>query len=121
MTNQPFGPFMFDPGSPNDVDRDVSLKIDALEERISQIVRRIDIKGVPIVGHILHLTRDPEDLQLISKALDRVSRIVPELEDLTKKKQVLETVRSNPHFLAAAFGDFSADIDAIVAEPTPEQ
>lgn len=106
-------PFRFDPKSSKNSLEEVKKQVESLESRITQIARREEliIQGVPVLQHLVTLTRDPSELRYLGKALLRVASLMPELEELKKQQLVLEVAKENPRWLMATFGDFSQEID----------
>lgn len=106
--------FLFDADLGDAAGEDIQLRISALEERLNRIVKRATVKDVPVLQSILNLSTDPDELEVLGKALVRVAEILPELEELQKRQSVIDTVKEHPEWLAATFADFSSDIDEFI-------
>jgi len=83
-----------------------------LDSRISQIVdsEKFFINGFPVIRNILALSPKKNELKKLSKALDRLADLVEAFDSLESKINLIETVKSDPHWFAWAFGDFSSEV-----------
>lgn len=106
--------FLFDLNLGDTAGQDLQLRVDALEERLNRIVQRATLKDIPVLQSILNLSTDTDELEVLGKALLRVSELLPELEELRKRQNVIDTVQEHPEWLAATFADFSSDIDEFI-------
>lgn len=88
---------------------------EALQERIDRIVKRVRIgsREIPLLGAILDLTNEKDDLLLLSRALQGVAPLLEEYNDIREKLDALEFIEGNVPFLASVFGDFSSAVDNI--------
>lgn len=106
--------FLFDAGLGEAAQRDMELRVSALEERMNHIIQRATVKDVPVIQSILNLSTDPDEIELLGKCLVRVAEILPELQELKKRHDVVATVREQPGWLAATFADFTSDVDEFI-------
>lgn len=113
------GSFWFTLGRVAEADKDLGMQIAALEARMDKLVKATELNGIPILGHILGLSHDPEELARLAKALDRVAPLIAQHDKLKARKAVLETAKNEPNFLAWAFGDFGQELDAFTKEINP--
>lgn len=97
---------------------DIDAEISSLEDRLARLARRkeVQINGIPVLQHIIGLTQDREELRNIGKALIRVADLTPRLQELYKRKNVIDMARDNPRWLMATFADFSDQIEDFVAD-----
>lgn len=117
--------FTFSLRTGEDQKKDVSLRLDALQERLTTLDRKSALRGegdreVPVIRAILSLTKDPEQLEILAKTLDRVAKILPQIEELEQKKSVMDILTKNPQWFAAQYGDFSQDIEAFLESTSIE-
>lgn len=101
-------------------EKELELRINALDARIEKIVHKVSVGGGPILHPILNASRSRTELELLGKALLRVAPLVEELDDLRKRLGVLELAKSDPKWLAWAFGDFGEELDAFLNEVQPQ-
>lgn len=98
---------------------DLDLQIEALDERIDRIIKAAEIQvhghPFPIITHILGLSRDQDELRLLGLALQKLSPLLPQLDELKKRRAVVDLAQENVHWLASTFGDFSSDVANDVA------
>ncbi len=115
---QPLTTFRFDAGAAKFATDDMELQIDALETRIERVVDKCKIgdQGFPVIGAILNLTHNQEELELLARGLLKVAKLVGPLDDLKKRQQVLELARENPTWFAWAFGDFNQSVDEAIEQ-----
>ena len=86
--------------------KDISKKVDTLNERIEKISDTITINEMPIIKAILNVTRSKSDLKKLAKALDRLSDII-ELHDSLVRNVTKEKV--------AALGEINRPLNPSVA------
>lgn len=111
----PINRFTFSVSAVSVAQKDTQLQIEALEERIQTIIKAKGIiNDMPILSHILSMTRDQETLKGLAKGLDRVADLVGPLDELKSKKAVLELAETNPEWFAWAFGDFDEPIEKLI-------
>jgi len=91
---------------------EIDKEISSLEERLARLARRkeVQVNGVPVLQHLIGLTQDRDELRNIGKALIRVAELTPRLQELYKRKHVIEMARENPRWMMATFADFSEEI-----------
>lgn len=120
MTHQPshegakVGPiksFRFNSASASFAKKEVDLQLEALEIRIDNIIKKFTIDGNPILGIILQMTHNQEELKGLSKGLGRLSELIGPYEELQKRKEIIDIAEKDPSWLAWAFGDFDSEID----------
>lgn len=87
-----------------------------LLERISNITEseKFFINGFPVLKNIVTLNPKKQDLKKVAKALDRLSDLLEAFEEVDNKMTLVNTVQSDPHWFAWAFGDFSKDVDVVI-------
>lgn len=95
--------------------KDITLQIDAKEERVKRIVDNVRVGDHPVIAYILSITKDREDLERIAKALNRIAPEVAEIQELQTKQVLLKMALERPHEFALMLGDFSSEIDALTA------
>ena len=112
-TNNPLLKFQVNLESISDSERDLALRINALETRIDNIVKRIEIgeQKIPILMWLLSVTTDQEELTTLSKAIERVAPLVQQLDQLKQQMKTLDYAKNHPQWFAATFGDFSEEVD----------
>lgn len=115
-SNPPIDKFIFSVAAGKQQSDDLDLKISALEDRIDNIVKRVEVGGAPLLNSILMISHNPTELDTLGKALQRVAVLMPELDELKKRKSILELAVSDPGWLAATFGDFDQEIEALVID-----
>lgn len=93
--------------------QDLASRITKLQQRVDYINDNMKIKGHPIVELLLQLSRDPDELSKLGECLKRVAVILPELDELKKRKAVLDIAAENPQWLASVFGDYTSFTDKI--------
>lgn len=98
-----------------DAERDLDLQAEAFEDRISKIVEHATVNDIRVVGSILGLTHDEDELTMLGKALMRVAPLIKTLDEVNQKRNLLQMAKSNPSWVAWAFGDFEREIDAAIA------
>lgn len=103
--------FVFDASAGQTAKRQLEKKVEEAEERVSRIVRRADdghrFKGVPLMAHILSVTTDPEELEIVANICSRMATLMPSLAQLRQRLHTVSTAIEDPAFLADIFGDFS--------------
>lgn len=112
----PLESFTFNTRAGKETAKDLDLKISALEQRIQAIVQKVEVGGMPLLQHILGLSRDQRELTILGNALIRVAELVPDLEELQRRKAIIDLAMSDPQWLAATFADFSGEVEDMVAE-----
>lgn len=112
--NSPITSFTFSMETANKSKEEIFTKVKALSDRIDKIVNQFTIDDMPILKPILNITHSKNDLKRLSKAIDRVADIIEIHDALENKLKVLELAQSEPHWFAAAFGDFEKDIDSAI-------
>lgn len=113
------GNFWFTLARVTEADKDLDLQISALESRMDKLVKATELNGIPILGHILGLSHDREELQRLAKAIDRVAPLIERHDKLKAHKAVLETAKNEPNFMAWAFGEFTQELDVFTKEINP--
>ena len=108
---QPVKRFKIDLDHALTAEGDINLQIEALEMRIQRFIDKCQVRGAPIINHILNLTHDEEELARLGAGLQRVAGLVKTLDTLQDKKRVLEVAKQEPEWMAWAIGDFSDDVD----------
>lgn len=123
MTNQqpdnrsnigPITSFQFNSTSAAFAKKELELQIEALQIRIDNIISRFTIDGNPVIGIILNLTHNKEELLGLSKGLGRVAELIGPLDELMKRKEVIDLAEKDPSWLAWAFGNFDTQIDEAI-------
>lgn len=104
--------FKFSFSMVNDTLKELKESHSTLDSRISQIVdsEKFYINGFPVLKNILFLSPKKNDLKKLSKALDRLADLVEAFDSIESKLNLVQTVQSDPHWFAWAFGDFSSEI-----------
>lgn len=115
-SHPPIDKFIFSVAAGEQQGKDLELKINALEDRIDNIVKRVEVGGAPLLNSILMISHDQKELETLGKALLRVAELMPQLDELKKRKSILELAVSDPGWLAATFGDFDQEIEALVID-----
>jgi hypothetical protein len=106
--------FRFNPNAGIFAKNEIDLQIEALKMRIENIVNKFPLKGMPVIEMILSISHDKEELIGLSKGLGRVAELVGPLEQLEKRREVLDIAESDPNWLAWAFGDFDSEVDEAI-------
>lgn len=97
-------------------EHNLDMKIEAAQARVDRLVDGIRVQGHPIIQLVLQLTREPDELVRLGKALERIGPYLAELDKLQSQKRIFELVREDPNWLMAAFGDFSDELEAAIDE-----
>jgi len=107
--------------------RDIQAEISKVESQLERYTKHEDliINGIPILQHLVSLTHDEKQLRILGKALVRVSKIMPHLDELEKRKAVIEMATENPKWLIATFAELpdnqiSEGIEALLDEHSEE-
>jgi hypothetical protein len=116
LPNTPINSFKFNSSSASFAKAEVELQIEALETRIDNIVKKFTVEGNPVLGLILQLTHNKEELAGLSKGLGRLADIIGPYDELQQRKQLLEIAEKDPNWLAWAFGDFDQEIDEAIVK-----
>jgi len=105
--------FSFETGRTNK--HNLEMQINGLETRVNYLVNnsKINTENGPIavLGHIIGISHDPQELAVLGKALIKVAEIIPMLDNLQKRKTIIDVANENPEWLAATFGDFTEDVE----------
>lgn len=103
--------------------KEIESEISQLEDRIQRLTRRPEthISGMPILSHLVGLTQDAAELRNLGKALIRVAELTPKLQELYKRKSIIELAKEDPRWLMATFADFSQEVNELVGEETFEE
>ena len=103
--------FVFSAKVAKESEEELREKKEALGQRVERLIHRATVNNIPLLHHILQLTDDPADLQMLGKALIRLSELLPELHTLEKRHTLVEESLNNPQWLAATFADLSGQVD----------
>jgi len=101
--------------------KDISKKVDTLNERIEKISDTITINEMPIIKAILNVTRSKSDLKKLAKALDRLSDIIELHDSLKNRLAVIEAVQNDSRWFVSSFADFEQDIDKTIEQIMPPE
>jgi len=101
--------------------KDISKKVDTLNERIEKISDTITINEMPIIKAILNVTRSKSDLKKLAKALDRLSDIIELHDSLKNRLAVIEAVQNDSRWFVSSFADFEQDIDRTIEQIMPPE
>jgi len=101
--------------------KDISKKVDTLNERIEKISDTITINDMPIIKAILNVTRSKSDLKKLAKALDRLSDIIELHDSLKNRLAVIEAVQNDSRWFVSSFADFEQDIDKTIEQIMPPE
>jgi hypothetical protein len=110
----PITSFKFNTNSASFARKEIDLQIEALEIRIDNIIKKFTVDGNPIIAALLTLTHNQEELLGLSKGLGRVADLIGPLDELLKRKEVIELAEKDPTWLAWAFGDFDNQVDEAI-------
>lgn len=111
LPNTPIDSFKFSSSSASFAKAEIELQLEALEIRIDNIVKKFTVEGNPVLGLILQLTHNKEELAGLSKGLGRLADLIGPYDELQQRKQLLDIAEKDPNWLAWAFGDFDHEID----------
>lgn len=107
--------FNFDVGVAQE--KDLNLRIEALEVRIGRIIERGEIDNWNVLAHLMSVTQGRRDfLGELATMLGRLAPLAEEYDDLKKKKIAIETLQRNKDWTLATFADFGADLDNLVID-----
>ena len=112
--NNPITSFTFSMATANKSKEEIADKVKTLSDRIEKLVNQFTIDDMPILKPILNITHSKNDLKRLAKAIDRIADIIEIHDALESKLKVIELAQSEPHWFAAAFGDFEKDIDSAI-------
>ena len=104
-------PFVFSFERALEAKKDISLRIDALESRIDNIVRKINLNDHPVLPMILSVSHDQDELTNLGNAILRIAEIIQPLDELRAQKSMIELAEKNPSTFVGMFGDFSIELD----------
>lgn len=93
--------------------RDLELRIEALETRISRLVDKMQrVTGdLPIFAQLLNFIKGADELEIIGKALVKVSPMIRELNTYRRRHDAFLLAEEEPDFFRWGFGDFSKSFD----------
>jgi hypothetical protein len=103
--------FWFDPNRAEDTDHDLDLRLEASDARLDALISKCEINGMPVLGMILKVTHNVDDLARLAKGLERVCTVLPEYDRLQRRKAVLDAIRQEPEWFYANFSDPEHDLD----------
>jgi hypothetical protein len=122
MSNQEsFEKFTFSMKLAAETGRDISKKVETLNERIDKIADAFTINDMPIIKAILSVTRSKSDLKKLAKALERLSDIIELHDSLKNRLTVIETVQNDPQWFVSSFADFEQDIEETIEQIIPPE
>jgi len=110
----PITSFQFNSNSAAFAKKELELQIEALQIRIDNIVSRFTIDGNQVIAIVLNLTHNKEELLGLSKGLGRVAELIGPLDELMKRKEVIDLAEKDPSWLAWAFGNFDTQVDEAI-------
>jgi hypothetical protein len=110
----PITSFQFNSNSAGFAKKELELQIEALQIRIENIVSRFTIDNNPVIAVLLNLTHNKEELLGLSKGLGRVAELIGPLDELIKRKEVIDLAEKDPSWLAWAFGNFDTQVDEAI-------
>jgi len=116
-----FDKFTFSMKLAEETGKDISKKVDTLNERIEKISDAITVNDMPIVKAILSVTRSKSDLKKLAKALDRLSEIIELHDSLKNRLTVIEAVKNDSRWFVSSFADFEQDIDKTIEQIMPPE
>ena len=116
-----FDKFTFSMKLAEETGKDISKKVDTLNERIEKISDAITVNDMPIVKAILSVTRSKSDLKKLAKALDRLSEIIELHDSLKNRLTVNEAVKNDSRWFVSSFADFEQDIDKTIEQIMPPE
>ncbi|MBM3909858.1 MAG: hypothetical protein FJ352_03735 [Firmicutes bacterium] len=116
-----FDKFTFSMKLAAETGKDISKKVDILDERIDKITTTVLVDDMPIIKAILGVTRSKTDLKKIAKALDRLADIIEIHDSLKNRLTVIEAVQNDSKWFVSSFADFENDIDATIAQLMPPE
>lgn len=102
---------VFDLARITSAQQELGTQADGIQERIDQIVNRVEIKGMNILGPLLGLTHDRRELETLGKAVLRIAPLVTELDELRRREGFLNLTKENPLFFTWVFGETPDDSD----------
>ena len=102
--------FPFSSASLDDVRKDLGYQIEAIEMSLSELEREFTVTTAqnpefPIIPALLNLTHDPDELEDLALALPKVADYISRLDDLRRRKEVLDTIASDLDWFEASFHD----------------
>lgn len=100
--------------------KDLTLRLSALNTKIDYIVNKVEINGMPILKYILGLSTNKDVLERLGKALLRVAPYVDEYSELEFRKKVVDMAIENTGLAASLMGDLSGEIETITSELTQQ-
>ena len=95
--------------------KDIKLQLEAAEARIERFVTEVRLDGHPIIGAILSVSHDPDDLRKVAAALERVADIIPAIDELQGQVTMIELASKNPDKFKGMFGSFDDEIDSFLS------
>lgn len=120
VDSKPLQKFTFNAAAIEHSASDIELQYEAWETKISRLIDKYQITcnghQFPIIEKILELTHDEEELVGVGRALERVAHHIQELDELKKKRDVIQYAQTNSDWMAWAFGDFDVEIMDLEAE-----
>jgi hypothetical protein len=108
--------FMFSTTAAEDSEKDLELRINALEQRLATLDERCALMThhghpMPVLRQILAIGKDPEDITRLAKGLERAAQLDTELEELTRRLEIINAVKKEPNWFASVFADFADDVE----------
>lgn len=110
-SNPDLSSFTFRPQAQKDAVKQIALEVEAIEARIVRLVEQATLGDNVVAEVLVKMAKDPKELNVLGKALTRISELLPRLYELKEKKKIIELVENNPTWLAAVFGDFTVPDD----------
>ncbi len=109
--------FIFSFDFASEAEKDVDLRISAIEDAIQGVIRACEINTKngpwPIIESILQVTSNKDELERLGKGLSKIAPLVTQIEDLRRKKSIISIAREDSNWLMSTFGDYTDEIDSL--------
>lgn len=93
---------LFVPG----IDKDLQYRKDSMDSQIDTICEKATIAGYSIIPQILAMSKDPKELNRLSKAFALISKILKENADVEEKLAILNASKKHPEWFGLVFKTF---------------
>lgn len=94
---------------------ELNTQIGAIDRRIYDLIEKFKINEMPIMGPLLQMVQNPDELTRFSKGLERAGVLLNAKKTLETKRSALSALKETPSWFMGTLNDFDDDIESIVA------
>jgi len=97
--------------------KDLESEHELVKDRIDKILNssKFFISDFPVLRQIVNLSDDPNDLKMLSKALDRLADLYLSYNENYSKYALLKSAKENSNWFMSSCGDFAREVDSIIS------